>query len=592
MTGFLTSLQLTNFRKFKDETFHLTTSPKVIMGRNGSGKTQLLWAIAIFLRSYNTRVATSNWHKQNKPTLALGPLFGDPFFEYETDTSSALIRQGETTATLLGNFSDGRKVSFVINPAKSNRARMIEQPDTAEQPPRKVRYAFVQPSFLWGEHQRQEDTGDKHLLTTGRRHMLRRVEDLVKKDAAALAAITGSIQHIFGVDDLTLEFIDDPNRLFVKESGVQLDIGMCAASLQKVVAIYVLFHLLRVSTAGEAEGRQDCDDNEATQRILLIDEPEALLYDCVAERLFLRLRQDCHDAKIQLVITTNSKALAKSVNQQDIVMLGPAGPIRLDAASLTDYVEELAQITSIDRPVLLLDGKNDVEFYKKYVPNLSKHFQLISGGTDTRHQLPTLTKLLIETVNQPLFILRDSELRACWPESLLAWGEYCLSNVQKEVRPRCQIFFTSLPCIESYLFVHCALTDSSFADDQAAQVKQKLCSSKSVTRFINYFTEQNFQGAINEHQRASNEEQPHPVLEACRRWEAGKTFLTAPDSPRDARYWRTYVNLVGSHEIFGSKDTPTLMAKLAGPLHEAVQCELDALAGEMIARLVACRASA
>jgi hypothetical protein len=53
----LQSLQIKNFKRFPDLTINLGVldSPLLICGENGSGKTQVLWALLLFFRACNSR---------------------------------------------------------------------------------------------------------------------------------------------------------------------------------------------------------------------------------------------------------------------------------------------------------------------------------------------------------------------------------------------------------------------------------------------------------------------------------------------------------------------------------------------------------
>jgi recombinational DNA repair ATPase RecF len=79
----LAALHICNYKRFPylELELHPVT---VIAGANGSGKTQILWAILIFLRSYNTRFNESQ-HVISQ-TFALGTqhmyeLTGNPYFQ-------------------------------------------------------------------------------------------------------------------------------------------------------------------------------------------------------------------------------------------------------------------------------------------------------------------------------------------------------------------------------------------------------------------------------------------------------------------------------------------------------------------------------
>ncbi|KJE97917.1 hypothetical protein CAOG_010167 [Capsaspora owczarzaki ATCC 30864] len=105
----LHQLQLQNFKRFEDITFTLTPSPKIIVGANGSGKTQVLWAIIIFLRGHNARVPSSqHFHSDPFEFIELQDLLGETLFNNLHEGARTLVRVGALNSkfTLTGTFLD------------------------------------------------------------------------------------------------------------------------------------------------------------------------------------------------------------------------------------------------------------------------------------------------------------------------------------------------------------------------------------------------------------------------------------------------------------------------------------------------------
>src|SRR5688572_8873741 len=76
----LKTLTLTNYKRFPSLRLAFT-SRSVIVGSNGSGKTQILWAVVIFLRAVNLRKSTNN-SSSTEFTLSdtLYELIASPYF--------------------------------------------------------------------------------------------------------------------------------------------------------------------------------------------------------------------------------------------------------------------------------------------------------------------------------------------------------------------------------------------------------------------------------------------------------------------------------------------------------------------------------
>jgi predicted ATPase len=65
----ITYLSVHQFRQFEQLSLHNLIWTNVIMGANGSGKTSVLWAIIVVLRSFNLCVKGSKWGEQTKVVI-------------------------------------------------------------------------------------------------------------------------------------------------------------------------------------------------------------------------------------------------------------------------------------------------------------------------------------------------------------------------------------------------------------------------------------------------------------------------------------------------------------------------------------------
>ena len=88
----LVRLHLKDFKRFPEATLELSPEPRLFVGRNGSGKTQLLWAIQLFFLAYNER-STKSKQSENQPFSFsnLGALLGSPSFGQGNDDFQTLV---------------------------------------------------------------------------------------------------------------------------------------------------------------------------------------------------------------------------------------------------------------------------------------------------------------------------------------------------------------------------------------------------------------------------------------------------------------------------------------------------------------------
>lgn len=109
-------------------------------------------------------------------------------------------------------------------------------------------------------------------------------------------------------------------KVEVTQGNTKLDIGTCALSLQKLVAIFTLLFKLTYT-------------KNYRQRISLIDEPEALLHESVADKLFQLLYTRCRKENIQLIVTIYYCFLVTGDDLNvEVLFMTPNGPKSAEVA--------------------------------------------------------------------------------------------------------------------------------------------------------------------------------------------------------------------------------------------------------------------
>ncbi|KJE96714.1 hypothetical protein CAOG_06990 [Capsaspora owczarzaki ATCC 30864] len=478
----LHQLQLQNFKRFEDITLTLTPSPKIIVGANGSGKTQILWAILIFLRGHNARVPSSKHFDSTEFNFSgeLQDLFGDRLFvnQYKAPHTLVHVDARDKKFTLTGTFHDTKyhhKANKNVVLQYSLRDGLLHDKPENHESLAPIRFAFMPPTYQWGDLS-EERLRIKMFLTAGVQHLRPRL--FQAKDF-----VNDGLHHLGFQATVAAPNKDGPAIATVTERGATLDIGACAGSLQKIIAILtLLYHLTTDATINAAqvealEKKIAHDSNTFKQRIFLIDELESLLYENVTAKLYDFLVSTCAEHDIQLIVATNSRAIIdpRLKTDQQIMFLTPDGKAveltddlpkdEQGRASLYPILDALSQVKS-SKPLLVLEGTNDQAFYSKYT-TLGQHFHFLttSGAVNKQNLSNILTQAKLKHV-----FLRDSDMYAASPD--LPTAQARITQVVGA-----PVIYTLLPCIESYLILH-RLLRSTDVDARRAEVVQALQQRK------------------------------------------------------------------------------------------------------------------
>ncbi|KJE88441.1 hypothetical protein CAOG_009271 [Capsaspora owczarzaki ATCC 30864] len=456
----LHQLRLQNFKKFEDITFTLTPSPKIIVGANGSGKTQILWAILIFLRGHNARVPSSKHFSKDVFRFEdeLEDLFGDRFFRNKYQSPDTLVRVGAPNKkfTLTGTFHDTtyhHTNENVMLEYSLDKGLLQDKPDN-HQSLAPIRFAFMPSMYQWGALS-EERTRAKMFLTAGVQHLRPRLfqaKDFVN-DGLRHLGLQATVSAV-------RDGVDGPVTATVTENGVTLDIGACAGSLQKIIAILtLLYHLTEAATIkaaqDDARGKNiQHDSNTFAQRIFLIDELEALLYENVTAKLYEFLVSTCAQHNIQLIVATNSRAIIEPRlnTKREVLFLTPDGKAveltgelptdEQNQQSLFPVLNALSQVKNNNMPLLVLEGVNDQKFYGKYT-ELGEKFQFMTTAGAVKKEG---VSHILRQANLKHVFLSDSDMYAASSD---------LADAQKRMTKHVgsSVVYTQLPCVESYLIL-------------------------------------------------------------------------------------------------------------------------------------------
>jgi hypothetical protein len=143
------------------------TFSTVISGSNGTGKTQIIWAITLFLRAYNSRSKDSAHSKNTTLSLSSQHLFevlAHPYFQNATIFDN-FLNDSEKNATIAAQIYNQKKFEFQIKP--NGELKFILPLYNVQE---KIHYALVTSTFLFC-NSKDEKIGILELLTTSQQNL-------------------------------------------------------------------------------------------------------------------------------------------------------------------------------------------------------------------------------------------------------------------------------------------------------------------------------------------------------------------------------------------------------------------------------------
>jgi len=258
---------------------------------------------------------------------------------------------------------------------------------------------------------------------------------------------------------------------------------MQGAAIQKIFATLILFHtLLRL---------------DAKQKIFLVEEPESLLYPLLVAKYFRLLYLEARKNKIQMIVTSNSKHVIDCFNNRIVLSAENPSIIHWDTSD-SEVIHLTASISS-NKPVIFLDGNNDVDFVCQVCPNWINEYQFISSRGRKE-----ICKLFIDEYAKPnklkVICLRDKEF--ILPELI----EYQVNQEEKEMGV--PVVYWKLPCIESYLILHLFLSQDpnemigkfkKYANSLIQSTQYFMGVTQGVNKLLENSNQKNIQNNIASH---------------------------------------------------------------------------------------------
>ena len=338
------SLNIENFKKFKEINLPLEREELLITGENGSGKTQILWTYLIFFRAFNSNFKNpqgSYLDLNNEMGLLLNSAFKNiqdwsSFINKNTEfaTFNGTIQNIELKFSLHNNgvikfqnkennnFPIGKKIIYAQMGCTYQFTETREMSYLISSFNQSLRYKYT---YLTNIH--------KEKITKTLKQIFPRFRKIYDKIPSYSLVPTSIIteeegeeeeeEEEEGEEDEGNEKREEDEGREEKEEGkeeegdheketVKIEIMMQSSSFQKIFASLILFFYL-------VEEDYQID----TYKYYLIDELDLLLDKLIAENYLNALRKLCNENKIKLIATSNSNnsSITHLFNSSNILSL-------------------------------------------------------------------------------------------------------------------------------------------------------------------------------------------------------------------------------------------------------------------------------
>lgn len=299
-------LTLKNYKCFPSIAIPLDQPILIIYGSNGSGKTQLIWAILLFLRAYNIRVG-------GKKSFNLLPNLADLLCH----TPYRYLDSFCSFANTLNEDADSTDIPFILSRENAIDSCMVlyvngkvefQIPTDPSFPPLE-KIAFAYASFSFHFHPpKVEEIGDFEILTSSANNirLLFSTLPIESKDF-----ISSKMTELFGCK--SIEQTQVPRKYdinIVEENSYQREIMFCGSAFQKIFVGFVLLECL-------------INKSEAI-KFFLMEEIETLLDERLLNPYFISISNRCEEKMVQLFISSNSTAIVNSVFPSTLLHLSNA----------------------------------------------------------------------------------------------------------------------------------------------------------------------------------------------------------------------------------------------------------------------------
>lgn len=439
----LLSIEINNFKKFNNKTIIFKDEPLVICGCNGSGKTQLIWAILLFFRGHNLMFTDSKFIRDGNNIKQIQneihELLSPHLYNLSDFTSFSLIRdnKGYGESIFTGNFSIDENIHKLSVSLLSNGVLQLKnfEPENYRAK-EKIKYAFMNNSFIF--YKKEESLKDEHepfplknSFSQNFRVMHAMLGDKYRK------IIEKYMIELFNVKSIDQEVEDKkpysiPIYISEKNHNNKLEIMFMGSAFQKIfTSLILLFNLI-------------CENGSL--KFYLIEEPEALLYPSLVKKYYIIIKNICVENNIKLIITSNNDYIVH--NSHNLF------PLTTNSDEDHLHVTNYLGIYNTFKDLLLVEG-SDEEGINGFITKLItlhpilNNFDIIAAK---KFPVKGVLKNFMKVNDKKIIYLRDSEF--------LPYDRVKKHNKNVKLdKNNIYEIYTELPCSESYLILDYLLTN-------------------------------------------------------------------------------------------------------------------------------------
>lgn len=456
----LVSLEIKDFKRFERLEVPLDKPIVIIYGPNGSGKSQILWSIVLYCRAHNTRFVDSQWY-HIPAYLSLvdeAPDFLHPTFKQGVGYTNFVRQQSQKQneevqrASFIAHFDDGD--SCLAELQANGKLEIKAAAGISHQ--KKIGFAFMLPTFAF-DVPKEVRLGAP---LTSHTPCIRAHYHKLSEEHRAL--IRQHMQQLFG-QSITLIIPGEAGGGLVVmvtettyDSTATLEVQHMGAAFQKVFASLVLFYRLlmpyyehQVSLSGGVQ--------PISERLYLIEEPEAVLYPSLVQTFFTLLRDLCAQHQVKLIATTHDQWITSQGDTKIALSATYPGKVE-EEKGLQSLKEALGHTIAggIDRhmnaKVIACEGPGDETFLRHLASLVGNQLQGVTflhmkGKNleikDSEKLLPMALQATFPTAT--VCVLRDPDFRRDPPNSVIVQAQ--------QGKPGHKLLWWKLPAIESFIFV-------------------------------------------------------------------------------------------------------------------------------------------
>ena len=361
----LERLDIINFRRFPSISIDLNTTPLIIYGPNGSGKTQIFWSLLYFFMGHNMRFEDSL--KRAEVGVDIGKETGDVIHpslvalpDYKiliNDKSVNVDNDGHPNSKFVGHFSYNKQVEVCL---KANGVLRLVPPKVGSFFEKKIGFAHLLPFYFFT---RLEAALGKRILNNFQ-HNLRGFYSKLATDYTD--KILKHVQDLFGSHIKKIHYDEDEDELSIHQDNKKFSILSMGSAFQKILSSLIIFYNLlmpRTYTDPETEEKKLVNFSE---KYLLVEEPEALLYSSLTISYYELLVDICKENNIKLIVTTNDPAIIDLAPRKIGLSLDFPRIVTNDEEQIRKLLGH--QVLDPNKELYLIcEGSSDVHFLKHII---------------------------------------------------------------------------------------------------------------------------------------------------------------------------------------------------------------------------------